>query len=102
MIRVINKELQGICSLNHDSILRDDFEAVKQFSWETVWIELTNNMPTLMAILTGLVPNACDNKPFLCFVASMLLKKATKNGLGSACCFTVTIWKWNKQTGKYM
>ena len=75
MIRVINKELQGICSLNHDSILRDDFEAVKQFSWETVWIELTNNMPTLMAILTGLVPNACDNKPFLCFVASMLLKK---------------------------
>lgn len=75
IINVINKELKGICSLNHDSILRDNFEAVKNFSWETVWIELTDTMPTLMAILTGLVPNAHESKPFLCFLASMLLKK---------------------------
>ena len=30
-------EMKSLASLDHDSILRDDFEALKHFSWETVY-----------------------------------------------------------------
>ncbi len=36
----IKQEMKDICSESHDSILRDSHEAVKRFSWETVWLEL--------------------------------------------------------------
>lgn len=72
IIKLLKSEMKKICSVSHDSILRDGYEGVKLFSWETVWQELMSNMPTLMAILTELVP---QDKPVVCLVASMLLKK---------------------------
>lgn len=75
VIRSIKKEIKAICSLTHDSILRDDKEALKYFSWETVWLELLPNVPTLLKILSALVPNPEDDKPLLCLIVSMLLKR---------------------------
>ena len=90
---MINQEIQKLKSLSHDSILKDWYEAVKHFSWETVWVELTTNVPTLMKILSALVPNPDDNKPTLCLVVSMLLKKrVAQMGL-------VFLWQCNKQAG---
>ena len=61
--------------MSHDSILRDNIEAVNHFSWETVWLELLANVPILMQILSALIPNPQDDKPLLCLIASMLLKR---------------------------
>ena len=36
--------------------------------------ELSKALPTLITLLQFLIPNAADKKPFVCFVASLLLK----------------------------
>ena len=63
--RAVQEELNVLCSTNHDSILRDSIEAVKHFSWETVWLELCKMLPTLVSLLMELVRHPPDNKPFL-------------------------------------
>ena len=73
--KVIKQEIHSICSLEHDSILRDNIEAVKHFSWETVWLELQNKMPTLLQLLKLLVKRPKMNKPLMCLIASMVLKQ---------------------------
>lgn len=70
----IKKEMKELSSDKHDSILRDTNEAVKQFSWETVSLELYKMIPTLMTLLALLVPNPDNYKPLLCTIASQLLK----------------------------
>lgn len=40
VVKNIKTELKMIGSLQHNSILRDTIEAVRQFSWETIWLEL--------------------------------------------------------------
>ena len=75
VIKLIKREIKIICSMSHDSILRDNIEAVNHFSWETVWLELLANVPILMQILSALIPNPQDDKPLLCLIASMLLKR---------------------------
>jgi len=71
----IKTEMKDISSEYHDSILLDTLEAVKNFSWETVLLELQNKMPTLMDLLMKLVINPSKKKPLLCFLASQLLKQ---------------------------
>ncbi len=70
----IKKEMKAISSDAHDSILRDTIEAVKHFSWQTVWLELTQKIPTLMSLLSHLIPKPDEHKPLLCFLASQILK----------------------------
>lgn len=70
----LKSEMKIVSSDAHDSILRDSVEAVKRFSWETVWLELSRNIPTLMPLLTQLIPRASQKKPLLCLLASQLLK----------------------------
>ncbi len=70
----IKKEMKKIGSDQHDSILRDTNEAVKRFSWETVKLELYKMVPTLMSLLSLLVPKPEDHKPLICTIASQLLK----------------------------
>ena len=61
VIKLIKREIKIICSMSHDSILRDNMEAVNHFSWETVWLELLANVPILMQILSALIPNPLSN-----------------------------------------
>lgn len=51
MAKKIRNEMKSLASLDHDSILRDDIEALKHFSWETVYLELEKNVPTLIKLL---------------------------------------------------
>ena len=46
----VKKEICGLCSTEHDIVLPDRKEAVKFFSWETIWLELEHNIPTLMTL----------------------------------------------------
>ena len=73
----IRKEMNEICSADHHSILRDSYEAVKRFSWESIWLEYQAKVPTLLALLTGLLPKA--EKNFITFVVSLLLKRRCKH-----------------------
>ena len=51
-----------------------DMKGVKHFSWETVWLELLLNVPTLMKLLCCLVNKPEDKKPLLCTIVAMILK----------------------------
>ena len=73
--QTIHKEMKNICSISHDSIIRDTHEAVKYFSWQTIFLELKNNMPTLMKILGALIPDHKNSKGIICLIACMILKR---------------------------
>ena len=60
-----------MCSLDHNSVLRNTSNAVKNFSWEVVLEELQNHMPNLMKFLKHVFP-LCST-PILCVVVSQLL-----------------------------
>lgn len=75
----VRAEIKHVCSNAHDSILRlKSKTALEHFTWETVWAELQQNTPTLMALLLGLLPaSKCereDVRPAMCLCASILLK----------------------------
>ena len=70
----IFSEIKHICSDDHDSILRDCFEAVRRFSWETVYLELQKQMPTLVMFLSLLLGRRDKHKHVVCLMASIVLK----------------------------
>ena len=53
VVRRIKAEMKGIRSHHDDSILLDTIEAVKNFSWETVMLEV-QTLPKLLWALNGL------------------------------------------------
>jgi len=70
--RKIRAERRKLCSLDHNSVLRNTSEAVKHFSWKVVLEELQSNMPTLVKFLKRMF-SQCSS-PILCMVVSQLLK----------------------------
>ena len=70
----IRAEMKAASSEVHHSILQDPIEAVRSFQWETVKLELLQNMPTLMQLLFQLVGRAQNRTPLLCMLATMILK----------------------------
>ena len=51
-----SREIKKISGLN--SILRDTVEALKHFYWDTVFMALEKNVPTLMSLLKMLITNS--------------------------------------------
>lgn len=70
----ITTEMKTISTINCNSLLGNSVESVKQFSWEAVHEELLKHMPTLMAVLSSLIPKSVERKPLECLIASQLLK----------------------------
>ena len=70
----MHEEMKEICSKKHNLMLRDSHEAVKMFSWETIWLELEAKLPI---IFKKLLPKA--EKKFLAFLMSLILKKRCKH-----------------------
>ena len=66
--------MKSISSDAHESVLRDSLEAVKNFSWETVRLELQQKMPTLMHLLCAVVRQPTRHIPLICLLACMVLK----------------------------
>lgn len=72
--RKILVEMRELSGDSQDSILRDTVEAVKNFHWDTILLEYQKMVPTLMLLLESLVPKCRMRNPFICFVASLLIK----------------------------
>ena len=73
----MREEMKEICSKKHNSMLRDSHEAVKMFSWETIWLELEAKLPIMFNFFQKLLPKA--EKKFLAFLMSLILKKRCKH-----------------------
>ena len=59
----IKGEMQQICSDKRATILRDTSDAaMKNFSWESVWLELQHSTPFLMAIVEHSFPAKARNE----------------------------------------
>ena len=74
----VRKEMKEICAKTHNSILRDSHEVVKCFSWQTIWLEYVQKMPTLLNLLSNLVSDVEKSKSLLCLIISMILKDRVK------------------------
>ena len=72
-VRTINKEIATICSQKHSSILRGGHESIKRFSWDRIWSELNENMPTLLKFLQYLLPKS--DRRLISFLICAVLKK---------------------------
>lgn len=70
----IKKEMRTLSSEEHNSVLRDNVEAIKMFHWDTVRLECEKMMPTLMTVLKNLIPKPAKHIPLVCVIASQLLK----------------------------
>ena len=70
----IKREMNELATVEHHSILQDNVEAVKHFSWETVILELRRKVPTLMHLLAMLVKKTSESSAFMASLACQILK----------------------------
>ena len=73
---IIKDEMKKICSDEHSSILHGDAETIQTFSWSAVWDEVQQHVPTLVSLLTSIIP--AKNEMFLCTIISMVLKQRSQ------------------------
>ena len=71
--------MKKLSSVAESSLLRNDDDALKNFSWENfswdaVSNDLLNKMTLLMSLLTQLIPCPEKSKPLICMLASQMLK----------------------------
>ena len=57
----IRGEMNSICSVNYNSVIRSEHENIKHFSWGAIWNEFTQKLPTLVLFLQKLLPKS-DNR----------------------------------------
>ena len=69
--------MKKICSLNHNSILRGKNSLIENFTWQTIWLELNQNVPSLVAFFKGLLPKT--NMKFISFLICAILKERCKH-----------------------
>jgi len=77
LAKQMRTEMKTICSLSHNSILRSNHEAVKHFSWEIIWKELVQQVPTLVSFLEKLLPKS--EYKFFAYLISVILKHRCKH-----------------------
>ena len=76
--------MKDLASDEYDTILKDTVETVKMFSSETLKLELTRKMPTLMSLLSQTKPE--EHTALICMIASQP---------GAEGSFHNVLWKWN-------
>ena len=62
-----------MCSAKCYSIIMNDGESIKVFSWNTLWLELQQHMPMFVSLLNTI--NSQDTQLLTCVVTCMLLKR---------------------------
>lgn len=72
--RKVKQEMKKFSSDATDSLLRDTYEALKRFSWKTVHLEMRRHIPTLMSLLSAIIPCSDKKEPLICMLAAQLLK----------------------------
>ena len=74
----VNHELNEICSSKSDSILKQHCDG-SNFSWDNIWSETEQQLPTLLSFLTSIIKNAASHKHLVCMIVSMILKHRCHN-----------------------
>ena len=77
LAKQMRTEMKPICSLRHNSLLRGSHEAVKHFSWEAIWREFMQQVPTIVSFLEKLLPKS--EHRFLAYLISVILKHRCKH-----------------------
>lgn len=75
VIRTIKLEIKHACSATADSLLTQSEDALKEFSWDKIGKELDTMLPTLTALLRGVVRKT-SKKPVIYMICSILLKQS--------------------------
>ena len=52
------KELSHICSVRHNSLVRDGYDKMKKFSWDMLYSEYVENIPTLVSLISAISPTS--------------------------------------------
>lgn len=78
--RRIRQEMNSLCSKGDRSVIGSSLDGVENFSFDAVWYELKSSVPTLTFMLEQLISRKKrpTSTPFLCLVASMLLKRRSR------------------------
>ena len=74
----VNLELNEICSSTSNSILKQHCNG-NNFSWDNIWSEIEQQLPTLLSFLTSVIKDASSHKPLVCMIVSMILKHKNHN-----------------------
>ncbi len=72
----------------------NDSEAVKNFSWETIMLELKKHTPTLMSLLSLVINKPSDRIPLMYFAHLRVPTSAIVFGAMSC-----IIWEWMREAG---
>lgn len=71
--KTVRKELAYICSIKHNSLLRDGYDKMKQFSWDILWSEFVQNIPTLVSLISAISPTS--SVAVRCIIISIIVKQ---------------------------
>ena len=74
----INHEIDHVFSSKTDTLFKKKCN-VYGFSWEAVWHELEEHLPTFVSVLVNICDRGTLNKPLICMILSMILKQRYKN-----------------------
>ena len=76
MVHAVSKEIQQelsqMCSTKQNSVLMTDGENIRSFSWNTVWLELQQQMPIFSSLLNAV--ESKGNQILQCVIACVILK----------------------------
>ena len=72
--------MKFISSDDHNSLLRDSNDGIKDFKWDRLFGELSRYMPTCVSLLLSLISGKDDSQRVMlvCVIISMLLKKGSQ------------------------
>jgi len=71
LAKEVSEELINFSSTKHYTLLKDSHEALKNFSWENMWLEMQEKSPILLFFFQKMLPKA--SKKLLCFLICMML-----------------------------
>ena len=73
----IKNEMKLISSDDHNSLLRDSNDGIKDFKWDRLFGELSCYMPICVSLPLSLISGKDDSRRVMlvCVIISMLLKK---------------------------
>ena len=78
--KAVMSEIERMCSMKDASVFRDTDQAVQNFNWENLWLELVSKAPTILHLYRQLFRGAPN--PLICFAVSLIVKwRSPKMGL---------------------
>ncbi len=75
--KLIQRELQSLCADSYPAMMRDTSDAaLESFNWESLWIEASQKVPTLVAVLSNCMSakSKLKKEPVICMCVAMLAK----------------------------